>query len=93
MTTRIFGGTSYQNVLIQAPRVTDNNITQFVGLEDYINEDPYLSEQIAKLPESKERTSRDTPQAAPIIQDYLSPFIANVKQGIADSGFNIRPAG
>ena len=93
--TRVFGGTSYQNVLIQAPRVTDNSITQFlVGLEDYINEDPDLSEQIAKLPG---RQGKDVPEIlrkpVPIIQDYLSPFIANVKQGIADSGFDITPSG
>lgn len=93
--TRIFGGTSCQNVLIQAPRVTDNNITQFlVGLEDYINEDPDLSEQIAKLPG---RQGKNVPEIlrkpVPIIQNYLSPFIANVEKGIADSGFNIKPSG
>jgi uncharacterized protein len=89
--TRTFGGTSYEQALIIAPRVTDNTITQFlIGLEDYINQDPNLSKQVARLPGQK---GKNVPpilsKPVPIVQDYLSPFIANVKQGIAQSGFNI----
>lgn len=89
--TRVFGGTSYEQVLITAPRVTNNTITQFlIGLEDYINEDTSLSKQVARLPGQQ---GKDVPEIlrkpVPIVQDYLSPFIANVKQGIAQSGFNI----
>ena len=48
---RIFGGTSFESILIYAPRVTNNTITQFlIGLEDYINQDPELKDAIAKLP-------------------------------------------
>jgi uncharacterized protein len=89
--TRSFGGTSYEQALIIAPRVTDNTITQFlIGLEDYINQDPNLRKQIASLPGQKgQGVPEILRKPVPIIQDYLSPFIANVKQGIADSGFNI----
>ncbi len=88
--TRIFGGTSYENVLIEAPNVTDNTITQFlIGLEDYINQDPALTHAIAKLPGEKGNVPEILKKPVPVIQDYLSPFIANIKQGIAQSGFNI----
>jgi uncharacterized protein len=92
---RIFGGTSYENVLIYAPRVTDNTVTQFlIGLEDYINQDPKLSEAVAKLPgKSGPNVPEILRRPVPIVQDYLSPFIANVKQGIAQSGFNISLSG
>ncbi len=93
--TNVFGGTSYEQALIQAPKVTDNTITQFlIGLEDYINQDPNLSKQIAKLP-GKEGAGvpEILRKPVPIIQDYLTPFIANVKQGIADSGFNVTLSG
>src|SRR5450759_2572248 len=93
--TRVFGGTSYEQVLITAPLVTNNTITQFlIGLEDYINEDPSLSKQVARLPGQQ---GKDVPEIlrkpVPIVQDYLSPFIANVKRGIAQSGFNISLSG
>jgi hydrophobe/amphiphile efflux-3 (HAE3) family protein len=89
--TRVFGGTSYEQALIVAPRVTNNTITHFlIGLEDFINNDPNLSKEIARLPSKQ---GKGVPEIlrkpVPIIQDYLTPFIANVKQGIAQSGFNI----
>jgi predicted RND superfamily exporter protein len=92
---RIFGGTSYENILIYAPRVTNNTVTQFlVGLEDYINQDPQLSEAVSKLPgKSGSNVPEILRKPVPIIQDYLTPFIANIKQGIADSGFNISLSG
>jgi hydrophobe/amphiphile efflux-3 (HAE3) family protein len=88
-----FGGTSYETILIKAPDVTDNRIAQFlVGLEDYINQDPALGRgQIVEIPGQK---GQGVPpifqQPTPNLQDYLSPFVANIKSGIAQSGFNIR---
>ena len=88
-----FGGTSYETILITAPDVTDNKVVQFlIGLEDYINQDPALGKgQIVAIPGQK---GAGVPpilqQPVPNINDYLSPFVANIKTGIAQSGFNIR---
>ncbi|MHB8896934.1 MAG: efflux RND transporter permease subunit [Candidatus Geothermincolia bacterium] len=88
-----FGGISYETILITAPDVTDNNVVQFLlGLEDFINKDPGLGKgQVVTIPGEK------GPGVAPIlqrpipnIQDYLNPFVANVKQGIAQSPYDIQ---
>jgi hypothetical protein len=90
---RDFDGISYEQVLLRGPDMTDNRMVRFlVSLEDYINADPALGRgQIVKQPGQK---GAGVPQIlkapVPVIQDYLSPFIANVKQGIAQSGFNIQ---
>ncbi len=88
---RIFGGTSYESILLYAPRVTNNTTTQFlIGLEDYINQDPELKNAIAKLPgQAGANVPEILRKPVPVVQDYLSPFIANIKQGIGQSGFNI----
>lgn len=91
-----FAGISYETVLILAPDVTDNRITQFlIGLEDYINQSPGLNKgQVQEVP--GQEGSAVPPilrQPTPIVQNYLSPFIANVKAGIAQSGFNINLSG
>lgn len=90
---KTFGGISYETMLITAPDVTDNSVVQFLlGLEDFINKDPNLNKgQIVTIPSEKGPTvppvlARPTPN----IQDYLSPFVANVKQGIAQSPFDIQ---
>lgn len=77
---RKFGGIAFENALITAPSVTDPAIVQFmVGLEDYIRKDPELNAgQIAK-----------DDRGNPIIQGYLSPFIANIKTEMAKGGFDV----
>lgn len=90
---RDFDGISYEQVLLRGPNMTDNRVVQFfVGLEDYINEDPQLGRgQIVALPGRKgPNVPQILEQPVPVIQSYLTPFIANIKQGIAQSGFNIK---
>ena len=91
-----FNGISYETVLIQAPDVTDNRITQFfVGLEDFINQDPRFNKgQIVTTPgQTGGNVPKILKKPVPVIQDYLSPFIANIKQGIAQSGFDFALSG
>lgn len=88
-----FDGTSYETILITAPDVTDNSVTQFlIGLEDYINESPGLDKgQVVEVPGQKgPNVPEILKQPPPNLNDYLSPFVANIKQGIAQSGFNIK---
>lgn len=87
-----FGGISYETVLITGDDVTDNNVVQFlIGLEDYINKDPELGRgQIVAIPGEKGQGVPPILQKpTPNVQDYLSPFVANVKQGISQSGLDI----
>jgi hydrophobe/amphiphile efflux-3 (HAE3) family protein len=91
-----FDGIAYETVLIRAPDATDSRITQFlVGLEDFINQDPRFNKgQIVRLPgQAGNNVPQILRQPVPVIQDYLSPFIANVKQGIAQSGFDFALSG
>jgi len=93
---RDFNGISYEQVLLRGPDMTGNRIVQFlISLEDYVNEDPDLGRgQIVKQPGQKGPGVPEILKApVPVIQDYLSPFIANIKQGIAQSGFNIKLSG
>lgn len=79
-----FGGISYEYVLVKAPDVTDNKITEFlVGLEDTLKKDPrFNSGQL--------QTRVDASGArVPIVQDYLTPFIANMQREMAKRGFNV----
>ncbi len=90
---RDFDGISYEQVLLRGPSMVDNRVIQFlVGLEDYINQDPALGKgQIVTQPGQKGRNVPGILKApVPVVQDYLTPFIANVKQGIAQSGFNVQ---
>ena len=79
-----FGGISYENVLIRAPSVTDNAVVEaFVGLEDAIAENPRLnSGQVQMMTDQGGRK-------VPIIQDYLTPFLATVKRELASRGFDV----
>jgi uncharacterized protein len=89
---KTFGGTSYETILITAPDVTDNNVTQFlIGLEDYINKDPAFNKgQVVEIPGQKgANVPKILQKPVPLLQDYLSPFVANIKTGIAQSGFDI----
>jgi hypothetical protein len=88
-----FGGISYETVLITAPDVTDNSVVQFLlGLEDFINKDPGLGKgQIVLIPGLKEPGAPAVlKRPTPNVQDYLSPFVANVKSGIAQSPYDIQ---
>ena len=88
-----FDGTSYETILITAPDVTDNNVTQFlIGLNDYINQTPGLNAgQIVEIPGQKgKNVPQILQQPSPNLNDYLSPFVANIEQGIAQSGLNVK---
>ena len=93
---RNFGGISYEYVLLAGPRMTDNRIVAFlVGLEDYINNSPDFNRgQVQTRPGQQ---GADVPKILkapiPMIQDYLSPFIANVKKGIAQTGLYVPLSG
>ena len=87
-----FGGISYEQVLITAPSVTDPAISEFlIGLEDLINDDPRFNQgQLQVVPGKKgPGVPKILSRPVPIVQSYLSPFIANVKAGVAESGFNV----
>ena len=89
---KTFGGTSYETILITAPDVTDNNVVQFMlSLQDYINTTPGLNKgQIVEIPGEKgKNVPKILASPSPNLNDYLSPFVAQIKQGIAQSGFNI----
>lgn len=87
-----FGGISYEKVLVTAPSVTDPAISEFlIGLEDLINDDPRFNQgQLQVVPGKKgPGVPKILSRPVPIVQSYLSPFIANVKAGVAASGFNV----
>lgn len=87
-----FGGISYEKVLVTAPSVTDPAISEFlIGLEDLINDDPRFNQgQLQVVPGKKgPGVPKILSRPVPIVQSYLSPFIANVKAGVAESGFNV----
>ncbi|MBK5092609.1 MAG: MMPL family transporter [Actinobacteria bacterium] len=79
-----FGGIAYESILIRAPSVTDSRIVQFlVGLGDYLGEDPRFNQgQIQTVKDGEG-------EKIPVVQDYLTPFIANMKTEMATMGFDI----
>jgi len=81
---RKMGGIAYESVLIRAPSVTDPRIVQFmVGLGDNLNDDPRFNNgQIQTIKDSRGKR-------VPVIQDYLTPFIANMKLEMAKRGFDV----
>ncbi len=79
-----FGGISYEFVLIKAPDVTDNDITQFlVGLDENLNKDPRFN-----AGQIQTRTNAAGKKVL-VIQDYLTPFIANMQREMASRGINL----
>jgi hydrophobe/amphiphile efflux-3 (HAE3) family protein len=81
-----FDGISYEQVLIRAPDVIDSRITEFlVLLETYFNKDPRFNK--GQLQYEADRNGRPVldvlGKPVPIIQDYLTPFIAGAKTEIA----------
>lgn len=86
-----FGGISYEQVLIRAPSVTDPGVVEFlVALEDCFNSDPRFNK--GQVQTTRGPGGKDAPEIlrkpVPIVQNYLTPFIANIKQQISQSGFN-----
>ena len=85
-----FGGISYESVLVYPASktsdfsATDSRFIEFlVGLEDSISSEPGFSGgriQTHKDPAGKK---------IPIIQHYLSPFVANIKSELKSRGFNV----
>ncbi len=79
-----FGGISYEYVLLRAPSVTDNAVVQFLlGLDDELASKPDFNRgQIATRVDY-------TGKKVPVVQDYLSPFAANMQREMAKRGFNL----
>ncbi|MBU4386026.1 MAG: MMPL family transporter, partial [Actinobacteria bacterium] len=79
-----FGGISYENVLVRADSVTDPVMVEFlIGLGDSVQSDPRFNDgQIQAV-------SVGEGERVPFIQDYLTPFVANMKREMAALGFDI----
>jgi len=79
-----FGGISYEYVLVRAPDVTDNKIvTSLIGLEGTMSKDPRFSG--GQVQQRKNAIG----VSVPVIQDYLTPFVAVMEQEIAKRGIRI----
>ena len=76
-----FGGISYEFVLVRADDVTDNKIVgALIGLEDNMSKDPrFAGGQV-------QRRKNSIGAGVPVIQDYLTPFIAVMEKEIAKRG-------
>ena len=80
-----FGGISYEYVVLRAPDVTDNAVVEsLISMDDELASDPrfnqgqvqtHLNAQGGKIP---------------VIQDYLTPFIAIMQREISSRGINIK---
>jgi len=79
-----FGGISYEYVLVRAPDVTDNRIvTSLIGLEGAMSKDPRFSG--GQVQQRKNAIGAEVP----VIQDYLTPFVAVMEKEIAKRGIKI----
>ncbi|MBU1672568.1 MAG: MMPL family transporter [Actinobacteria bacterium] len=79
-----FGGIAYEYVLIKTPSATDNDFVEFLlGLDEEFQTDPRFSKGQIQTIEGPGGTT------VPVIQSYLSPFIANIKSEMAKGGFNV----
>ncbi len=86
------GGASFETVLIRAPRVTDTKITKFLfSLEEKLRKDPRFNKgQIQMVPGLKgENVPLILRDPVPVVMSYLTPFIANIKNGLAQTGLYI----
>jgi predicted RND superfamily exporter protein len=79
-----FGGIAYEYVLIKTPSATDNDFIEFLlGLdEDFQTNDDFSKGQIQTIQGPRGTT-------VPVVQSYLSPFIANIKSEMAKGGFDV----
>ena len=80
-----FGGISYEYVVLHAPSVTDNGVVEsLISLDDDIGRDPRFNHgQVqSRVDASGEKV--------PVIQDYLTPFVAVMQSEISNRGINIR---
>jgi hydrophobe/amphiphile efflux-3 (HAE3) family protein len=79
-----FGGISYEYVLVRAPDVTDSRVVQsIIGLEGALRKDPrFNAGQLATQagPEGDQ---------VPVLQNYLSPFVAVMQREISSRGIKI----
>ena len=79
-----FGGISYEYVLVRAPDVTDTKIvSSLIGLEGMMSKDPRFSG--GQVQQRKNAIGL----SVPVIQDYLTPFVAIMEQEIAKRGIRI----
>lgn len=78
-----FGGISYEYALVRADSVTDPVMVEFlIGLGDTIESDPRFNQgQIQTVTVGHEEV--------PVIQDYLTPFVANMKREMAALGYDV----
>lgn len=79
-----FGGIAYEYVLLKAPSVTDNDVVQaLVVLEEAVMEDPRLnSGQVQVMTDASGKE-------VPVIQSYITPFMATMKRELASRGFDV----
>lgn len=87
--SRRLGGSSFETVMIRAPRVTDTKITRFIlSLEDKIRRDRRFNRgQIQVVPGLKgESVPLILKEPVPIIMSYLTPLIASFKNEMAKRG-------
>ncbi len=83
------GGSSFETVMIRAPRVTDTKITRFIlSLEDKIRKDSRFNKgQIQMVPGVEgENAPLILKEPTPIIMSYLTPLIANFKKEMGKRG-------
>jgi len=81
---RNFGGISYEYVLLRGPDMTGNEmVEELVKLDDSMAMDPRFNKgQVEMRKNAAGRT-------VPVIQDYLSPFMAIMEQEISSRGISI----
>lgn len=79
-----FGGISYEYVLIKAPSVTDNKVVEALfGLDDAMAGDRRFNAGQVQMRKDS------TGATVPVIQDYLTPLMANMKREIANRGLDV----
>jgi predicted RND superfamily exporter protein len=80
-----FGGISYEFVVLHAPDVTDNAVVEsLIAMDDEIAADPRFNQ-------GQVQTHLNADGAKiPVVQDYLTPFIAIMTREISSRGITIR---
>jgi len=80
-----FGGISYEYVVLHAPDVTDNAVVEsLIAMDDEIAADPRFNQGQVQT-----HLNADG-QKIPVVQDYLTPFIAIMTREISSRGIKIK---
>ncbi|MBU4173867.1 MAG: MMPL family transporter [Actinobacteria bacterium] len=79
-----FGGISYEHVLVRADSVTDPVMVEFlIGLGDSVQSDDRFNDGQIQTVVGAEG------EKVPFIQDYLSPFVANMQREMKALGYDV----